>query len=156
MMFMWWTCRCAVTCKWSRNATETSLMIRRSSTWNRYVAGSPFNHSYAIVNGVCPLQVKMRLRKTVERRQDFLKSKNADVSPEAQELYRAIAKQLGVRQWAKTIWKVLLGFTNVPSFISVPWSVLARTEYTNLKRSYRLAAISCGQRCIQFGQRYFV
>lgn len=40
-------------------------------------------------------QVKMRLRKTVERRQDFLKSKNADVSPEAQELYRAIAKQLG-------------------------------------------------------------
>lgn len=44
-----------------------------------------------------PLQVKMRLRKTVERRQDFLKSKNADVSPEAQELYRAIAKQLGVR-----------------------------------------------------------
>lgn len=42
------------------------------------------------------LQVKMRLRKTVERRQDYLKSKNADVTPEAQELYRAIAKQLGV------------------------------------------------------------
>ncbi|EDV92211.1 LSM12 homolog A [Drosophila grimshawi] len=40
-------------------------------------------------------QVKMRLRKTLERRQDYLKSKNADVSPEAQELYRAIAKQLG-------------------------------------------------------------
>lgn len=38
----------------------------------------------------------MRLRKTVERRQDYLKSKNADVSPEAQELYRAIAKQYGV------------------------------------------------------------
>ncbi|XP_034490557.1 LSM12 homolog A [Drosophila innubila] len=43
-------------------------------------------------------QVKMRLRKTVERRQDFLKSKNADVSPEAQELYRAIAKQLGYNE----------------------------------------------------------
>ncbi|KAH8388114.1 hypothetical protein KR093_011812 [Drosophila rubida] len=43
-------------------------------------------------------QVKMRLRKTVERRQDFLKSKNADVSPEAQELYRAIAKQLGYHE----------------------------------------------------------
>ncbi|XP_062141750.1 LSM12 homolog A [Drosophila sulfurigaster albostrigata] len=43
-------------------------------------------------------QVKMRLRKTVERRQDFLKSKNAEVSPEAQELYRAIAKQLGYNE----------------------------------------------------------
>ncbi|XP_030386538.1 LSM12 homolog A [Scaptodrosophila lebanonensis] len=43
-------------------------------------------------------QVKMRLRKTVERRQDFLKSKNADVSPEAQELYRAIAKQYGYNE----------------------------------------------------------
>ncbi|EDW57405.1 LSM12 homolog A [Drosophila novamexicana] len=43
-------------------------------------------------------QVKMRLRKTVERRQDYLKSKNADVSPEAQELYRAIAKQLGYNE----------------------------------------------------------
>lgn len=43
----------------------------------------------------------MRLRKTVERRQDFLKSKNADVSPEAQELYRAIAKQLGVSSKTK-------------------------------------------------------
>lgn len=47
----------------------------------------------------------MRLRKTVERRQDFLKSKNADVSPEAQELYRAIAKQLGVSSKTKTIMK---------------------------------------------------
>ncbi|EDV38548.1 uncharacterized protein Dana_GF19377 [Drosophila ananassae] len=43
-------------------------------------------------------QVKMRLRKTVERRQDYLKSKNADVSPEAQELYRAIAKQYGYNE----------------------------------------------------------
>ncbi|EDW06499.1 LSM12 homolog A [Drosophila mojavensis] len=43
-------------------------------------------------------QVKMRLRKTVERRQDYLKSKNADVTPEAQELYRAIAKQLGYNE----------------------------------------------------------
>lgn len=50
---------------------------------------------------ICHLQVKMRLRKTVERRQDFLKSKNADVSPEAQELYRAIAKQLGVSSKTK-------------------------------------------------------
>ncbi|XP_023166919.2 LSM12 homolog A isoform X1 [Drosophila hydei] len=43
-------------------------------------------------------QVKMRLRKTVERRQDYLKSKNADVTAEAQELYRAIAKQLGYNE----------------------------------------------------------
>ncbi|XP_017851051.1 LSM12 homolog A isoform X2 [Drosophila busckii] len=43
-------------------------------------------------------QVKMRLRKTVEKRQDYLKSKNSDVSPEAQELYRAIAKQLGYHE----------------------------------------------------------
>ncbi|XP_005178251.1 LSM12 homolog A isoform X2 [Musca domestica] len=38
-------------------------------------------------------QVKIRLRKTVQHRQTYLKSKNADVSPEAQELYRVIAKQ---------------------------------------------------------------
>ncbi|EDW27444.1 GL20272 [Drosophila persimilis] len=43
-------------------------------------------------------QVKMRLRKTVERRQDYLKSQNADVSSEAQELYRAIAKQYGYNE----------------------------------------------------------
>jgi len=38
-------------------------------------------------------QVKIRLRKTMQHRQTYLKSKNADVSPEAQELYRVIAKQ---------------------------------------------------------------
>ncbi|XP_075154981.1 LSM12 homolog a [Haematobia irritans] len=38
-------------------------------------------------------QLKIRLRKTVQHRQTYLKSKNADVSPEAQELYRVIAKQ---------------------------------------------------------------
>lgn len=38
-------------------------------------------------------QLKLRLRKTVQHRQTYLKSKNADVSPEAQELYRVIAKQ---------------------------------------------------------------
>ncbi|KAM7348781.1 LSM12 homolog a isoform 1-T1 [Cochliomyia hominivorax] len=38
-------------------------------------------------------QVKLKLRKTVQHRQTYLKSKNADVSPEAQELYRVIAKQ---------------------------------------------------------------
>ncbi|XP_013111565.1 LSM12 homolog A [Stomoxys calcitrans] len=38
-------------------------------------------------------QLKIRLRKTVQHRQTYLKSKNAAVSPEAQELYRVIAKQ---------------------------------------------------------------
>ncbi|XP_037936697.1 LSM12 homolog A-like [Teleopsis dalmanni] len=38
-------------------------------------------------------QLKIRLRKTVQHRQTYLKSKNADVSPEVQELYRVIAKQ---------------------------------------------------------------
>lgn len=41
-------------------------------------------------------QLKLRLRKTVQHRQTYLKSKNADVSPEAQELYRVIAKQFKV------------------------------------------------------------
>lgn len=39
------------------------------------------------------LQLKLRLRKSVQHRQTYLKSKNADVSPEAQELYRVFAKQ---------------------------------------------------------------
>ena len=38
-------------------------------------------------------QLKIRLRKTVQHRQTYLKSKNSDVGPEAQELYRVIAKQ---------------------------------------------------------------
>ncbi|XP_017136721.1 LSM12 homolog A isoform X2 [Drosophila miranda] len=43
-------------------------------------------------------QVKMRLKKAVERRREYLKSQNADVSSEAQELYRAIAKQYGYNE----------------------------------------------------------
>ncbi|XP_004535315.1 protein LSM12 homolog A [Ceratitis capitata] len=38
-------------------------------------------------------QIKIRLRNTVQQRQMYLKSRNADVSLEAQELYRTIAKQ---------------------------------------------------------------
>jgi len=38
-------------------------------------------------------QIKIRLRNTVQQRQTYLKSKNADVSPYGQELYRVIAKQ---------------------------------------------------------------
>ncbi|XP_067635660.1 LSM12 homolog A [Eurosta solidaginis] len=43
-------------------------------------------------------QIKIRLRKTVQHRQTYLKSRNADVSLEAQELYRTIAKQFKVNE----------------------------------------------------------
>lgn len=37
-------------------------------------------------------QLKIRLRQTVQNRQTWIKSKNSEVSPEAQELYRVLAK----------------------------------------------------------------
>uniref|UniRef100_A0A1B0FQA7 Uncharacterized protein n=1 Tax=Glossina morsitans morsitans TaxID=37546 RepID=A0A1B0FQA7_GLOMM len=47
-------------------------------------------------------QLKLRLRKTVQHRQTYLKSKNADVSAEAQELYRLFAKQF---QYTEVSWQ---------------------------------------------------
>ncbi|KAH8314931.1 hypothetical protein KR074_004008 [Drosophila pseudoananassae] len=69
-------------------------------------------------------QVKMRLRKTVERRQDYLKSKNADVSPEAQELYRAIAKQYGVCPIHPAIIETLLTLFTWKQYNEVSWQGL--------------------------------
>ena len=41
-------------------------------------------------------QLKIRLRQTVQNRQTWIKSKNSEVSPEAQELYRVLAKNFKV------------------------------------------------------------
>uniref|UniRef100_T1GPB5 AD domain-containing protein n=1 Tax=Megaselia scalaris TaxID=36166 RepID=T1GPB5_MEGSC len=42
-------------------------------------------------------QLKIKLRNNVDQRQRWVKSNNADVSTEGQELYRAIAKHFKVR-----------------------------------------------------------